>query len=500
MRRERFNVSSNYKILLVDDEQGILDSLSVVLKRSGYQYTGLTSPLEAIDRVRNEHFDLLILDFLMSPIHGDEVVRQIREFNRELYILLLTGHKDLAPPLETIRALEIQGYCEKSDRFDQLMLLIESGIKSIDQMHLIKKFQEGLNKILQAVPKIYQLQPIGNILEEILIEIMPLVNSENAFILVDDIIQYSSNNNSIFKGIGTYHTDIHDFMEMLNPSLMEHIGHARLNKSIVKLDGGVVIPLINEYKQDIGIIYVESVDLEDGLKLLEIYSNQASSSINNAFLHSLVNIKNDELNRTYEQLRERYMDTIEALRMVVDAKDTYTRGHSDRVAYYTVKIGESFDMNKEELELLRISGLFHDVGKIGTSDDILSKTVKLSEREIIEIRKHPLKGAHILSAISMFKEVAPIVKCHHERIDGSGYPEGLKGEEIPFMSRIISVADAFDAMMSDRRYRSKLPFEEARNQLINGSGSQFDEEVVNHFYHVLELFPDMIKELSKTYE
>ena len=195
MRQERFQVSSNYKILLVDDEQGILDSLSVVLKRSGYHYTGITSPLEAIERVRNEHFDLMILDFLMSPIHGDEVVRQIREFNREIYILLLTGHKDLAPPLETIRALEIQGYCEKSDRFDQLLLLIESGIKSIDQMHLIKKFQEGLNKILQAVPKIYQLQPIGNILEEILVEIMPLVNSENAFILVDDINQFSSRNN-----------------------------------------------------------------------------------------------------------------------------------------------------------------------------------------------------------------------------------------------------------------------------------------------------------------
>jgi putative nucleotidyltransferase with HDIG domain len=500
MRQERFQVSSNYKILLVDDEPGIVDSLSVVLKRSGYHYTGLTSPLEAIERVRNEQFDLLILDFLMSPIHGDEVVRQIREFNREIYILLLTGHKDLAPPLETIKALDIQGYCEKSDRFDQLLLLVESGIKSIAQMRLIKKFQEGLNKILQAVPKIYQLQPIGSILEDILLEILPLVNSKNAFILVDDITQFSPGNNSIFKGIGVYHADISDFMEMLNPSLMEHIGDARLNKSSVRLDNGVVIPLINEYHQDIGVIYVESDDLEDGLKLLEIYSSQAASSINNAFLHSLVNIKNDELNKTYDQLRERYMDTIEALRMVVDAKDTYTRGHSDRVAYYAAKIGESFDMSKEELELLNVSGLFHDVGKIGTSDDILFKSEKLIERELIEIRKHPLKGAHILSAISMFKEVAPIVKCHHERIDGSGYPEGLRGEQIPFMSRIIAVADAFDAMMSDRRYRSKLPFEEARLQLLEGAGTQFDQSVVDHFTRVLEKFPEMIKELTATYE
>lgn len=500
MRRERFHVSSNYKILLVDDEPGIVDSLSVVLKRSGYHYTGLTNPLDAIDRVRNEHFDLIILDYLMNPIHGDEVVRQIREFNREIYILLLTGHKDLAPPLETIRALDIQGYCEKSDRFDQLLLLVESGIKSIAQMRLIKKFQEGLNKILQAVPKIYQLQPIGSILEEILSEILPLVNSKNAFILVDDITRFTPGNNSIFKGIGTYHTDINDFMEMLNPSLMEHIGNARLNKSAVKLSDGVVIPLINEYHQDIGIIYVESDDLEDGLKLLEIYSSQAASSINNAFLHSLVNIKNDELNKTYEQLRERYMDTIEALRMVVDAKDTYTRGHSDRVAYYAVRIGESFGLSKEELDLLHVSGLFHDVGKIGTSDDILSKEEKLSEREFNEIRKHPLKGAHILSAISMFKEVAPIVKCHHERIDGSGYPEGLKGEAIPFMSRIIAVADAFDAMMSDRRYRSKLSFKEAQAQLIEGAGTQFDQSVVDHFNQVLERFPDMVKELTATFE
>jgi putative nucleotidyltransferase with HDIG domain len=289
-------------------------------------------------------------------------------------------------------------------------------------------------------------------------------------------------------------------MEMLDPELMEFIGSARINKKVVKLDKKVIIPLINEYLQDIGIIFVEGDDLEDGLKLLEIYSNQASSSINNAFLHSLVNIKNDELNKTYDQLRETYMDTIEALRMVVDAKDIYTRGHSDRVAYFAVKIGEAFHFSKEELELLRISGIFHDVGKIGTSDDILFKSQKLNEKEYEEIKKHPLKGARILSAVSMFKEVVPIVKCHHERIDGKGYPEGLTKDEIPFPARIISVADAFDAMISDRRYRSRLKFEEARNQLIQGSGTQFDAEVVEKFIHQLTDFEQMAKEVASTFE
>jgi len=123
---------------------GIVDSLSIFLKRSGYNFIGVTDPMEAIERVKNEHFDLMILDFIMDPIHGDQVVEEIRKFNKELYILLLTGHKDLAPPLETIRKLDIQGYCEKSDKFDQLLLLIESGIKSIAQMNEIKRMNAEL--------------------------------------------------------------------------------------------------------------------------------------------------------------------------------------------------------------------------------------------------------------------------------------------------------------------------------------------------------------------
>ena len=116
-----------------------VDSLSIFLKRSGYDFTGLTNPLEAIERVKSEHFDMMILDFMMDPIHGDEVVEEIRKFNKELYILLLTGHKDLAPPLETIRKLDIQCYCEKSDKFDQLLLLVEAAIKSVEQLNEINR-------------------------------------------------------------------------------------------------------------------------------------------------------------------------------------------------------------------------------------------------------------------------------------------------------------------------------------------------------------------------
>ena len=147
--------NTNYKIIAVDDEQGIIDSLSIFLKRSGYNFIGVTNPQEAIEKVKNEHFDLMILDFIMTPFHGDQVVEEIRKFDKELYILLLTGHKDLAPPLDTIRRLDIQGYCEKSDKFDQLLLLIESGIKSIAQMKEITKINTELKNTYDLLEKAY---------------------------------------------------------------------------------------------------------------------------------------------------------------------------------------------------------------------------------------------------------------------------------------------------------------------------------------------------------
>ncbi|MDW7671846.1 MAG: DUF3369 domain-containing protein [Bacillota bacterium] len=503
MRKKRSTTMSEYKIIVVDDEVGIIDSLGVVLQRSGYQFAGETDPLKAIDRIQEEHFDLLVLDYLMHPLHGDEVVEKIRQFNKELYILLLTGHRDLAPPLETIRALDIQGYCEKSDKFDQLILLVESGIKTISMLRTIKKFQEGLNKILQAVPKIYQLQPLGSILEEILAEIMPLVNSEHAFILVDDIMDLrAQSNKSIFKGIGRYKAPIDDFMEMLDPDMIESVGHARMNRTTIRSSEGLILPLNNDYLETVGVIYVESdtlgtSPLDEGLQLLEIYASQAASSLNNAFLHSLVNMKNEELNKTYDLLKSRYMDTIEALRLAVDAKDIYTRGHSDRVSFYAVKIGEAMGLPEDDIESLRISGIFHDVGKIGTADDILSKSDILDISEFEEIKKHPLKGAHILSAVSMFKGVVPIVQCHHERIDGRGYPQGLKGDQIPLLSRIISVADAFDAMTSDRQYRSRLNLEGAIRQLEMGMDTQFDGEIVSLFLEKLTDFSLIAKEMQE---
>ena len=311
----------------------------------GYSFVGVTDPMEAIEKVRNEHFDLMLLDFLMSPIHGDQVVEEIRKFNKDLYILLLTGHKDLAPPLETIKSLDIQGYCEKSDKFDQLLLLIESGIKAVSQMKLIKNI-------------------------------------------------------------------------------------------------------------------------------------------------------NDELQATYDKLESAYMETIETLRFTVEAKDTYTRGHSDRVAEYSELIGKALGLSETDLKTLKIGGLFHDIGKIGIPDSILLKTTKLDDDEYSEIKNHPAIGAHIISNATIFKDIIPIVKHHHERYDGKGYPSKLQGEDIPYLARITAVADAFDAMTSKRSYRDSLTLEAVREEIEKNMGTQFDPEIAKVFLHILDTQPEEIKRIQ----
>lgn len=496
-------ISQEYRIMVIDDEEGIVDTVTAMLRRGGYWCSGFTDPLEALEELEKNSYDLLILDYFMRPIHGDVVVERIRATNYELYILLLTGHKELAPPVNTLKSLAIQAYCEKSDRTDQLQLLVESAIKSISQMRTIKQFQEGLNSILGAVPKIYQLQPIGNILEEILRQILPLVNGEDAFILIDELPEsfdtlgegHAHDAQSIFRGIGKYRVPVDSFASMLDHEFMEAIGRARTNCKRTYGSEGIILPLCDESNRSIGVIYARNVCSEEGIKLLEIYTRIAASSICNAFLHSLVNTKNEELHETYAQLKMHYMETIEVLRLAVDAKDEYTRGHSERVATVATIIGRDYGLGEDDLEQLRIAGMFHDIGKIGTADDILLKTESLNKDEFDEIKRHPIKGAMILSAVSMFEDIVPCVRHHHEHYDGQGYPDGLAGEEIELFARIIGVADAFDAMTSDRQYRTHLSLSDAKNQLREGAGTQFDPDVVERLLRQLDLDESIMTDL-----
>lgn len=322
-KNRRHNDDAEFSILALDDDPIMTAALQAYFRSAGYRVEAENDPAQAIQRVREGSFDIMLLDFLMTPICGDQVVEQIRRFDRDIFIILLTGHKSMAPPIKTIRALDIQGYYEKSDRFDQLEMLVESCVKSIRQMR---------------------------------------------------------------------------------------------------------------------------------------------------------------------QIRQTYLEMAQAICLMVEAKSIYTRGHSDRVANYAQQLAAALGHDQAYCEQVRLAGLFHDLGKLGVPDGILSAERGLQDEEVAVIRDHPQRGYDILSVISMFREIAPIVLSHHERPDGHGYPRGLSGEEIPEMAQIISIADAFDAMTSPRSYRPELQLEQAIDQLRQGRGTQFNAQMADVF---LTLIPGL---------
>lgn len=173
--------------------------------------------------------------------------------------------------------------------------------------------------------------------------------------------------------------------------------------------------------------------------------------------------------------------TAMALAEAIDAKDKYTNGHSRRVAEYSVKIAEKYGKSEEECEEIYLIGLLHDVGKIGVPNVIINKSSKLTNEEYEIIKTHTTKGREILEKISILPNLPIGANYHHERYDGKGYPEGLKGEQIPEIARIIAVADTYDAMASRRSYRNCLPMEKIRDELIKGMGTQFDTK----FAHIM---------------
>lgn len=187
----------------------------------------------------------------------------------------------------------------------------------------------------------------------------------------------------------------------------------------------------------------------------------------------------------YTNMKESYMDTVKALSMAVEAKDRYTEGHSARVVNYAEKIGIAMMFSESHLENLKIASLLHDIGKIGIPEAILNKPGSLSDEEYDVIKSHPVIGANIIKDVNFLKGVVDIVKYHHEHYDGSGYPEGLKGDKIPLDAAIISVADAYDAMCSDRPYRKAMPKEKAMSILREEKGKQFNPKVVDVFLKIL---------------
>ena len=362
------------------------------------------------------------------------------------------------------------------------MYSLEDKVKTLTEK-LLESFEE-LNILYDASQSLINIYNIKEICDITLTQITEIIRVRKASILLVDEDQEHLTTISCRGIVDDYagqkirinSTVYNDVINRQKPVLTENID-GQFN-SVLKSHKDQAAPFILNslcaLPMIIGVEVIGIISLSDkadkkpftarDIKFLLAIASQAAMAIQNA--------------RLITNLRESFLITVRSLSAAIDAKDNYTHGHSDRVSKYALCIGQTLGVDRVDLEQLELACLLHDVGKIGIPEDILNKKDKLSEKDIEVIRKHPIKGMDILKNTKLTKSILAAVRSHHEKYNGQGYPDGLAQEQIPFLARIISVADSYDAMVSDRHYRCRCSTEEAIEVIRKGSGSQYDPKVV----------------------
>jgi HD-GYP domain-containing protein (c-di-GMP phosphodiesterase class II) len=260
--------------------------------------------------------------------------------------------------------------------------------------------------------------------------------------------------------------------------LSEYSSYQIIRKEMESLQAAISIPIFIRGELH-GILSLgnklsgEIYNRED-VNLLQTLADEAGIAIENA--------------RLYGDLKRTYFETVQALAQAIEASDKYTRGHSDRVTHIAMEIAKRLKISRADIDTLKYACILHDVGKIGILKEVLNKPGQLTPEEFEQIKMHPALGEEIISPVAFLENIKPIIRHHHERYDGNGYPDKIKSDHIPFLSRIIAVADTYDAMTSQRPYRPALTAELAITEIRKCSGTQFDPEVVNAF---LEIHPTL---------
>lgn len=324
-------------VMIIDDDINMMDAMSVVLASHNMDLIQYTEVLPAVEELKNNRCDILIINYILGGSKVDNIINMIRTFDKDLYIILMFSNSGLTPSIDIMRSLDIQALYEKGSNLDSLILQIESGFKSVEQINSIRNMTT-------------QIQVLG--------------------------IEFAT-----------------------------------------------------------------------------------------------------------------------ALKKAIGARDNYTREHSDRVAAYTKLLATYLKMPAKEIETLELAANFHDIGKIGISDTILLKKGKLTDEEYTSIKLHPVTGANILSTSEIFKDTIPIILHHHERYDGTGYPEKQKGDAIVYGARLLAVCDTFDAITSLRVYNEQKDIDSALQELIRVKGTQLDPDIVDSFVEVVNLKRDDIQKI-----
>jgi len=512
------------KILFVDDEESILEIASEYFQNKGYEVLIAGSGLEAVKILENEKVDCCFTDINMPGMDGLELAEYIRLNDNTIPVIIMTGYPSLDNTIRTLKngvvdflikpvdlnrmEVCVRRVLRERQLFVENVILkkeVESKVRlekvNQDLMYKVKELHT-LNKIMSDFTSFRSSKAVFQRLVEIALS---LTNAdESKFYVVNEGVKRpfeiavsradSPKQSDQPAADPQIHSTARDVMagEFQNESflpeealLMEVVSDEipcliSETRGIQRLSEGIrsyiVVPL--KIREKIfGVLTASVLDGdkrfdEKDLYYLSFMTHKAAYAIENMAL--------------YENIYENLFSTLYAFVKALEARDAYTQKHSERVADVAMFIAKAMGRNKDELNVLNVSARLHDIGKIGIRDDILLKPGKLTLDEFNKIKEHPDIGADIVGQLGLWGTEQQIIRCHHERFDGQGYPNGLKEEQIPILSRILSVADSFDAMTSDRSYRKKLPDSTVVKNIRQGAGTQFDPEVVKVFIEVLK--------------
>lgn len=475
------------KILVVDDEAVIRELLSDILEDEGYPVESRPNAPAALDAIQEDDgFVLLFTDITMPEMDGIELIRRARQLRPTLVPIVMTGFATL----ETARAAVREGaydYVLKPFSLSEVKMAVSNALERYklanENIHL-----QSMNELFKISEEIASIREEHALLEYVLEAAMSGVGASRGSIMLTTP-DGKSLNIAASRGlpeeamgacipVGSGISGL--VAERAAPLFVPNVGDdpeiKRRSRQLADRSF-ISIPLERRMngtdglsQQVLAVINVtqkheNSVFSEGDLKRLSIIANHASAAIENA--------------RLIRDIDDAHLETINAMARLLEAKDPTTRDHSHRVSSAALAIARSMGVTENELDALRVAGHFHDIGKIGVPDTILLKDGALSPTDWQAIQQHPLIGYDILKQVKrLSKAHLDIVRSHHERLDGSGYPDKLSGDAIAPLVRIVSVADAYDAMAHDMPFRSALAQPDILAQLSEGSGTQFDPDVV----------------------
>jgi putative nucleotidyltransferase with HDIG domain len=508
-------------ILIVDDEDAILRVVTEYFGRKGYITLTARNGREALDLVKKHPVDCCFTDINMPGMDGIELAEALHHHDNTLPVIVMTGFPSLENAIQTIKN-GVVDFMVKPVNMRQMELCLRRALQQRDvyaENILLKKEIEGKAKLEGLNRELVQKVDELNTLNKILTTFAAIGSTADIFKrAVEMTLEIAHADQALFFVIND---SVHEPFEVaaahagngrqpgsetgggisavLDPSAAFGTG---LSPIVLEVASDRLPLLISDSKNKRGlgneILSFMAVPLDIrqkvfGVLTAAIHQGRRRFSEKNLYVLSFMTqaaANAIESLALYDNIYENLFSTLYGFVNALEARDLYTRQHSNRVTEISVLIGRELGCSSEEIDTLNFAGHLHDIGKIGIRDDILLKPGRLSANEFEKIKEHPVIGANIVAQMGLWEKERWIIRSHHERFDGTGYPDGISGDHIPFLARILAVADVFDAMASDRAYRKRMEYTRIYDFITGGAGHHFDPRVVSAFtrlYHAGKL-------------